>query len=183
MRPLEILLALMLLGYILTTFFKPRVWIAYAAALIAVGQLIIESYRWQMIPLYALAVVFVLTGILRRKKWALAAPILTLILLAVSAAIPTLLPIPSLRAATGSYPVGTTIITLTDTGRQEIYSGKDEPRKFQVQIWYPADPQPGDPRASWLVGARSSRPRATGAGPISMSRLPPATNTTSIRSC
>jgi dienelactone hydrolase len=150
MRPLEILLALALFGYLITTFIKPRAWIMYVAALIAVIQPAIEGYRWQMIPLYALTAVFVLTGILRRKKWVLAAPILTLILFAVSVALPILLPIPTVRAATGSYPVGTTIITLTDDARQEIYSGKEEPRRFQVQVWYPADPQPGDQHAPWM---------------------------------
>jgi dienelactone hydrolase len=150
MRPLEILLALLLLGYLIPTFYKPHAVISYAAVLVAILQLIVEGYRWQMVPLYTLTAALVLTAILRRKKWALAVPILTLILLAVSTALPILLPIPTLQPATGSYPVGTTIVTLTDPTRQEIYSGKEELRKFQVQIWYPADPKPGDKHAPWM---------------------------------
>jgi predicted dienelactone hydrolase len=150
MRPFEILLALLLFGYIITTFHKPRALLAYLAGLAAILQIVIEGYRWQMVPLYALTVILVLTGILWRKKWAVAVPVVTLILLAVATALPILLPIPSIPPATGSYPVGTTTITLTDPARQEIYSGKEEPRRFQVQIWYPADPQPGDKHAPWM---------------------------------
>lgn len=150
MRPLEILLALLLFAYLVTTFFKPRAWIAYAAAFLAMVQVFVEGYRWQMIPLYGLTLAFFFIGILRRKKWAIAVPILTLILLTISVALPVLLPIPSVRAATGSYPVGMTFLTLTDPARQEIYSGKEEPRRFQVQVWYPANPQPGDKHAPWM---------------------------------
>ena len=150
MRPFEILLALLLAAYLITAFFKPRALLAYAAALVAILQIVLEGFRWQMIPLYVLTVVLVPTGILRRKKWAVAIPIVTSVLLAVSVAFPILLPIPSLPPATGSYPVGTTTITLTDVARQEIYSGNNEPRRFQIQVWYPADPQAGDKHAPWM---------------------------------
>jgi dienelactone hydrolase len=46
--------------------------------------------------------------------------------------------------------VGTTIYELTDESRRELYSGKDEPRRFQIQVWYPAEPSPSDKRAPWM---------------------------------
>ncbi len=98
----------------------------------------------------AFAAVLTLTGLLRRKKWAIGISLLTLLVLLISAALPVLLPIPNIPEVSGSYPVGTTTLTLTDTARTEIYSGKDEPRQFLIQIWYPADPRPGDNMAPWV---------------------------------
>jgi hypothetical protein len=42
---------------------------------------------------------------------------------------------------------------LTDPSRQEIYSGKEEARRFQIQVWYPAEVDPKDERAPWMSRA------------------------------
>jgi fermentation-respiration switch protein FrsA (DUF1100 family) len=49
--------------------------------------------------------------------------------------------------------VGTQTIVLTDASRRELYSGRDEPRKFMIQIWYPAAPRKDDARAPWVNNA------------------------------
>jgi predicted dienelactone hydrolase len=82
--------------------------------------------------------------------WPAIASYLTVILLAVSTALPILLPIPPIPKPSGDYKVGTTSFVLTDTTRKELYSGRDEPRKFMTQIWYPANPRPSDPKAPWM---------------------------------
>ncbi len=156
MRPLEIVIPIFLAIYLLWPLFgrrPPAVGILPAFTMVVVASHSnIEGMRWQMYPLYAFAAVtFILSlpEFLRaRRAEADSAPksvnraalILPLILLAISTALPALLPVPSLPRPSGPYIVGTASYTLTDPGRKEQYSGKDEPRKFMIQVWYPAEP-------------------------------------------
>jgi dienelactone hydrolase len=78
---------------------------------------------------------------------------LTVILLAIATVLPVVLPVPSIPAPDGLYPVGTTSFELTDPSRVELYSGKEEPRRFQIQVWYPAEPNREDSRAPWMSHA------------------------------
>jgi predicted dienelactone hydrolase len=113
----------------------------------------LEGYRWQMIPIYLLTSAIALSALLRIKStayWKPLGSILTLVLLAVSTALPILLPVPSIPVPNGPYKVGTTIYELTDRSRRELYSGKDEPRRFQIQVWYPSEPGPSDELAAWM---------------------------------
>jgi predicted dienelactone hydrolase len=128
--------------------------IALAAALGL--QLIVEGYRWQMIPLYILGTLALLATILPqsttpRRSIQVTTALLGLLLLVPAAALPALLPVPSLPTPGGPYPVGTRTLDLTDSNRPELYSGNPgEPRRGLVQIWYPAAPKPSDPLAPWL---------------------------------
>ena len=116
-----------------------------------------------MIPLYVLTGILLLTAIpaivrpatdsFNRLSWSAAGHIGTLVLLAASTALPALLPVPSIPAPGGSYEVGTQTLVLTDNSRRELYSGVDEPRKFMVQLWYPANPGPDDQHAPWMNDA------------------------------
>ena len=169
MRLLEILIPVTLIIYILWPFFtgreNPRLVTLLpilAAALIGT-HLLVEGYRWQMIPLYALTGIILLTalpelfrpatGEFRRLSWAGVGQIVTLILLAASTALPALLPVPNVPIPSGLYSVGTQTFVLTDDTRLELYSGKDEPRKFMIQVWYPARPEPDTPHAPWMNNA------------------------------
>jgi hypothetical protein len=76
-----------------------------------------------------------------------------LLLLAISTALPVLLPVPVIPAPDGPYKVGTTIYELRDPSRRELYSGRDEARRFQIQVWYPAEPSPSDERPPWIKHA------------------------------
>jgi predicted dienelactone hydrolase len=78
----------------------------------------------------------------------------SLFLLAAATALPALLPVPPIPAPGGSHRVGTQTWVLIDHSRRELYSRNDEPRKFMVQIWYPANPRPDDIRAPWMNEAR-----------------------------
>jgi predicted dienelactone hydrolase len=155
MRPFEIIIPLLLTIYFVWK--RPRpMWIRLVPALAALLILVhfaTEGYRWQMIPIYALTCVVGLSAWIKRKSAADPKPlgsILSLALLAVSTALPVLLPVPLIPAPDGPYQVGTTIYELTDESRRELYSGKDEARRFQIQVWYPAEPSPSDLRAPWM---------------------------------
>jgi hypothetical protein len=155
MRALEILTPTILAIYLLWPISgrkrPPAVGILPAFALVVIAaHANIEGMRWQMYPLYAFTAVMFLLSIpdfmnARREdvrtgrslrsplRASLVASILLRVgLLAISTALPILLPVPSIPAPSGAYPVGTRIYELTDTSRQELYSGEDEARRFQI---------------------------------------------------
>lgn len=89
--------------------------------------------------------------------------LLALVLFAGAYAFPILLPIPKLPEASGSFKVGTFSMMLTDNSRKEMYSDNpNDQRRIMIQVWYPAEPQPGDKVALWmdradLIGPAISR--------------------------
>ena len=191
MRPLEIILPVLIAIYFLWRSPRPY-WIRMlpvCALLIAGIHLMLEGYRWQMIPLYVLTGLLAMMESMRTRSAADTSPfrsLLRLILLAMTTALPILLPVPSIPDSSGPYRVGTRIYELTDASREEIYSGKDDTspptplplenypgtagqgkcsgqecqgaRRFQLQIWYPSAPDPGDERAPWMANAEIFAP-------------------------
>ena len=166
MRPLEILTPIILTIYLLWPFTgkkrPPAVGLLPAFALVVIAtHAQVEGMRWQMIPLYVFSAVMMLISIpaflsAQTGTEPAVRPLrifLSLSLLALSTAVPILLPVPVIPTPSGPYQVGTRIYELTDESRTELYSGKDEARRFQIQIWYPADVAPTDERAQWMARA------------------------------
>lgn len=177
MRPLEIFIPLILTVYLLWPLVTGRrrpqaVGILPAFALVVTAtHANIEGLRWQMYPLYALSVIFFFASLpafmkarlnpnapARPQGTALAGTLAALLALAAATALPALLPVPQVAAPRGPYPVGMVTYVLTDDTRRELYSGKDEPRKFMIQVWYPANPAPGAKRAPWMPDADKVAP-------------------------
>ena len=171
MRPLEILTSLVLAIYLLWPITGrkrlPAIWVLPVFALLVIAaHANIEGMRWQMYPLYAFAVVTFLMSIpdfmkARRGDTQTRRPLRILpgfILLTISTALPILLPVPSIPAPSGPYRVGTTIYELTDNSRRELYSGQDEARRFQIQVWYPSEAASSDERAPWMSNAEIFAP-------------------------
>jgi pimeloyl-ACP methyl ester carboxylesterase len=140
MRPLEIVISTLLAGFLLWPHPQPLiVQLAPAIALIIIlVHFTLEGYRWQMIPLYALTLILSVLSIFISEVKPPASTLI-LVLVAVSIALPILLPIPKIPQPSGTYEVGTTSYEFADFARKELYSGKDEPRRFMVQVWYPAE--------------------------------------------
>lgn len=163
MRPLEISIALLLTAYLVWRHPRP-LWVRLLPAITLLVTLIhfaVEGYRWQMVPLYSLAALLGLSALVKIRSaadWKPLLSYLTLVLLAVATILPVVLPVPSIPAPDGPYQVGTALYELTDTSRQELYSGRDEARRFQVQVWYPAEPEPSDERAPWMSRAEVFAP-------------------------
>ena len=155
MRPLEIVIPIMLAIYLLWP--RPKPWIVRlapaAAAVIILIHFTLEEYRWQMIPLYTLTLILTATAFFISDVKPLAS-ILILGLVAVSLALPTLLPVPKIAPPSGSFEVGTTSYEFTDSARKELYSGKVEPRRFMVQVWYPAEDTSTARHAPWMSDAK-----------------------------
>ena len=163
MRPLEITIPSLLFVYLIWPHPRP-VSIRLIPALTIILILLhygMEGYRWQMIPLYVLTSLLTVSSLIKIQSptdWKPLASALTVILLAVSTALPILLPVPSVPVPNGPYQVGTRIYELTDTSRKEIYSGKDEARRFMIQIWYPSEPGTSDQQARWMDNAEIYAP-------------------------
>jgi predicted dienelactone hydrolase len=161
MRILEILT----LATLLTTFIgvfvperkRPR-WMAFLpglAVLLVLAHLVMEGYRWQMVPAYGLTVLTFLAtvpGLVRRadpqrkpssrgrRALVIIGAILGLLVLVVAAALPALVPVFRLPEPTGPYAVGTRYTYWIDKERPDTYtSDPDDYREVSVQIWYPAE--------------------------------------------
>jgi predicted dienelactone hydrolase len=171
MRPIEILL---LVANLLTFFvlvippLRAVRWMGYAAVislLIAGMQVLVEGYRWQMIPAYALSgLLFLLWlrqtivpagtalgGGLDNRLAAGLAIGLGVLSLAVSIVLPIVLPVFRFPPPTGPYAIGTLTYHWIDTSRHEDFGAEpNAPRELMVQLWYPAKNEPSAPRAPYL---------------------------------
>lgn len=163
MRPLEITIPILLVLYLLWAHPRPVI-IRLLPAFALVVTLIhfsTEGYRWQMVPLYVLTPLLALSSLMKILgvgDWKPLASALTVFLVALATAIPALLPVPRIPTPSGPYQVGTLQLELVDTSREELYSGKDEPRRFMVQVWYPADAKDTDQHAPWMEDAEVFAP-------------------------
>ncbi len=130
------------------------------AGLIALVQIVVEGYRWQMAPLYLFtgcAVVLSLRELrypLQRQRASrrrvLGSTIYAFTLIG-CILLPELMPVQQLPPPTGPYSVGTISFELVDSTRNEIYSDNpNEPRALLVQLWYPATPAATAGRVPWL---------------------------------
>ncbi|MBZ0277932.1 MAG: hypothetical protein K8I60_17425 [Anaerolineae bacterium] len=173
MRSLEVvtvvLLALAWLSYLIPASRRPR-WLLAIPALPAVAaliQIVVEQYRWQMVPAYALAALLLVLSLrsLRQKEIPAAAPAgcrrwilragvmaLGLVVLLIAAGLPLLFPMFSPAAPTGPYPVGTTTLEMVDDSRPEVYPPDTTAhRDLVVQVWYPAAPEAGAAYRPYVV--------------------------------
>jgi predicted dienelactone hydrolase len=163
MRLLEISISVLLGVYLIWPHSRPiYVRLAPAGALlVTLIHFGVEGYRWQMIPLYVLTALLGLSALMMIRSaqdWKPLASHLTIILLVASTTLPILLPIPKIPAPNGAYQIGTTSLTLTDESRKELYSGRDESRRFQIQIWYPAMVEADDKPAPWMANSEIFAP-------------------------
>jgi predicted dienelactone hydrolase len=131
-------------------------WMRYLPALalvIAFAQLLVEGSRWQMLLAYVLAVTFAILGwrqnmTATRKDDERTRPhrivayvtvALGALLLALAAALPTVLPVFRFPRRAGPYAIGTVTYHWIDTSRAEAFAtDSTQRRQLMVQIWYPA---------------------------------------------
>ncbi len=174
MRPFEILLSLanlLTFGILVLPPLRAIHWTGYFAlitVLIAGIQIFIEGPRWQMIPAYALAGLFLLVWLLR--NFALAGNLLGQIMtnrlsmglsigvgilgLVASLALPMIFPVFHFPSPSGSYPIGTVTYHWVDTSRHEIFSPDPNARReLMVQVWYPAQENSSSTRVPYVPDA------------------------------
>jgi predicted dienelactone hydrolase len=160
MRPFEILL---LLGDLLAFLGLaiPRAsttyWIRYsvvAALLVAGAQVVVEGPRGQMVPAYTLTGLFFLAWWLQNKVANGLVVALGTLGLAVSAALPLMIPVFRFPKPGGLYAIGTVTYHWVDPDRAEIFSADPQRRReLMAQIWYPAKADPKAQQAAYLPDA------------------------------
>jgi predicted dienelactone hydrolase len=161
-RTFEILILLTLFVRLVGSSFpaiKRSRWIDFVpslAILLTVIHLVLEKYRWQMVPAYGLVLLFFLLSLrgLKRKERSpdkqqprrilpIIGFLFRLSVFTMVAALPILFPVFHLPDPTGQYPVGTTMLYLVDDTRPETYTpDPNDHREFMVQVWYPAQVKP-----------------------------------------
>ena len=102
MQPFEIIIPLLLTVYLLWRHPRPFAvrFLPAVALLVTLIHFSVEGYRWQMIPIYVLTSALGLSALSRINSpadWKPLASALTFILLAVSTALPILLPVPAIQ--------------------------------------------------------------------------------------
>ncbi|GMV99218.1 MAG: carboxylic ester hydrolase [Candidatus Hydrogenedentota bacterium] len=121
----------------------------------------VEGYRWQMIPVYGVALGALalmaprFVGGAERAAdptpGARLAGVAGLLLTGVGATAAYLLPVPALPAPGGPYKVGSSVYVWEDDSRETVYAGGETgPRKIVAQIWYPASPAKSSKRMAWM---------------------------------
>lgn len=166
MRPLE---ALLLLANVLSflALAVPRLraanWtgaLPFIGLLVAALHLLLERYRWQMMPAYALTLVLLVGWMLQRAAPAdrpvsglLASVLIVLgaLSLVISTALPVIVPVFHFPRPSGPYAIGTLTYHWVDEARPEVFTAApDDHRELLVQIWYPAEADPATPTAPYM---------------------------------
>lgn len=189
MRPFELALVSSLLLTALSGLVplqrRPR-WIRYLPWLsgsVLALHLVLEGYRWQLAPAYALTAILLLMSLrtARRNQPAQMAPparsrtirriaagVLVLVALGTTTLLATLMPVFDLPAPSGALRIGTTTFSLVDSSRPEVFTrDAADRRELLIQAWYPAEPA-ADARPEQLVPPRVARAMTQGLG---LSRL------------
>ncbi len=175
MRPLEALLTGLLTLSAVSLFIPPARryrWVhllPFSAILLIAVQLLLEGYRWQMVPLYCITVVLVLTAARnlrfvkarqatsgpKRAKWLRRlGGVLTLFAIGLAAVPPILFPHLRLPNPSGPYAVGTTNLHFFDESRPETFTPDTrDHRELFARVWYPAEIPPGKAPVSYCENA------------------------------
>ncbi len=134
-----------------------------AAVNLVVVHVLLEGYRWQMVPAYVFTGLLFLLSLPRLRRPAPASTPrgwlafvwsgLSLLLLLAIAAPPVLFPVPVFPKPVGLYQVGTVSYYRMDEARAELYTDDaNDKRELMIQIWYPATPARGAKTGPWING-------------------------------
>jgi predicted dienelactone hydrolase len=167
MRTLEILILITLATLIIGLAFRPtRRWdwlrvLAWAVLALALLQLVIDGFRWQMFPAYLLVVFSCLRtrkarseptrDSRRRKAVRLARGAVEMVAWAAALLLGLGNPVFQDPMPTGPYSVGAARLYFSDMSRQDsLAPNPPRPRELLVVAWYPADITPGaQPERFW----------------------------------
>lgn len=143
---------------------KSNLILSLISFIFCIFSIALGGYRLQMLPAYFLSVILLFIKIIckflgqfkvNRVFKALGIFMLTLVLI-VSIAFPLAFSIVNIPKPQGSYFVGTTYMSFTDTSRKGIFTGANDYRKLAVQVWYPADNVKGKKAESYFPSEKCS---------------------------
>ncbi|MGA6207230.1 alpha/beta hydrolase family protein [Nocardia testacea] len=145
--------------------------IAVLAPLAAFAQVVVDGYRWPMVPAYALSVALAVVWALGiapagvPSRWLrVAGTCAGVALFAVSVATPVAVPVFELPEPGGPYAIGTVTYHWRDDARREIFDPDPAARReLMAQVWYPAEAGTAAPTAPYVA---DSRELSAAAGPL-----------------
>jgi hypothetical protein len=174
MRPFEILLVVANFCTFVV-FAVPRLrairWAGYVVLItlaLVVVQILVEGSRWQMVPAYVLAGLFLVVWVVQRvapaggsikqildlRVVAGCAIILCLLGMGLSAALPIVLPVFHFPSPSGPYQIGTLTYHWVDSSRHELFSTDPRAhRELMAQVWYPVKGDSSPVRAPYVQDA------------------------------
>ncbi len=107
-------------------------------------HLILEGWRWQMIPIYVLLAIVIwrLSMVTEQSSHKLTLKrglgyFILLLLLLPSWALPNILPVFNLPTPTGKYQVGTHVLHVKTDMEEPITKAPYDKRELAVKVWYP----------------------------------------------
>jgi dienelactone hydrolase len=113
---------------------------------VAISQLVLEGFRWQLIPVYLVALGLGLGDLFsveRDLPWwrRVSRPVLGLVGLGMMVLPSVILPVPILPEPGGPLEVGTVTLEVVFPERPEAYGENPDTRsrRVMVQVWYPAE--------------------------------------------
>lgn len=142
--------------------------VTLVASMVAAAQWLAEGPRWQMLPAYALTILFVPAWLVqnaapmgrpdgwKRPHPTAAAVVITLgaLGLAIAAALPIMVPVFRFSEPSGLYAIGTLTYHWVDGSRAEAFAADPKKRRqLVVQVWYPAQAHPTGQRAAYMADA------------------------------
>jgi predicted dienelactone hydrolase len=157
LSPLEILAVLGAIAVVLARRLPHRkaVLLTGTAVVAAAGAaLAVTGLRWQLYSVLALTAIVLLVALARRgrgrmrRRFAVPGTVVCLLVLAATPIAAWALPVPVYPEPTGEYAVGSAVFQWTDETRPESFTDDpDDHRSIVVQLWYPAETEPGAGRA------------------------------------
>ena len=136
--------------------------IAGATTIALILHVIIENTRWQLFPLYIVAIILIGMSMLfifnkqefqRKRTIRIISLVLSGILIVVSGASIYVFPVNEIPLPSGEFSIGTESFVLIDENREELY-GTEGNRKIKIQVWYPAESTEGYDLVPWLEDGR-----------------------------
>ena len=178
MRTFELVVLLTLLGPTASCFIprsKRPPWMGYLPILVVLFillHLILEAYRWQMLPAYAFTVVLLLQAVrallrdrkrtgpspLRRRNGrSIIAGLGALLAVTTAAAGIWAFPVSKLPGPTGPHEVGYSNFHFVDEGRPETFTPTPEDyREISAEIWYPSSGRTASLEKTYLENAKEA---------------------------
>ncbi len=133
------------------------------AGLMAIVQIVVEGWRWEMIPAYTLAGIFLVVWLIRSvvkaklrlgRAGKIASTGAAILVMVISMVLPLILPVFKFPKPTGSYAIGELTYYWTDSSRPELFTlDPNDKRQLMAQVWYPAVDEPSAPRAPYIPDA------------------------------
>ncbi|KUP04691.1 hypothetical protein Q75_14635 [Bacillus coahuilensis p1.1.43] len=114
--------------------------------ILAICQIVVEGYRWQMIPSYILGATILLLMTAKPTFTSSRSKVFFILFLVlwvpVSIILPIAVPVFTLPYPTGPYDTAKTMYHLTDSNRDErVTLDESDKRELMVSIWYPTTEQ------------------------------------------